>query len=160
MTVGALGDSGSAASSLLGAITQTLFDGVRVRSSVRIQTALQEQALAAYQKTVLSALEDVENALAAYADNRNRQAALRRAVQSARNAAQLAKLRYESGLIDFQNLLDTERTRLSAEDGLASAEAEGLTSLIGLYKALGGGWSDANDNAATATQTSSESEHP
>jgi NodT family efflux transporter outer membrane factor (OMF) lipoprotein len=160
LTVGALGDGGTAAASLLGSIAQTLFDGGRIRSSIRIQTAVQEQALAAYQKTVLTALEDVENALATYGDNRQRQTALRRATQSARNAAQIARQRYESGLIDFQNVLDAERSRLSAEDNLASAEAEGLTSLISLYKALGGGWSETADTVAGDTQTSSESKRP
>ncbi len=163
MTVGALGDTGTAAASLLGSVMQSLFDGGRIRSTIRIQTALQEQALVAYRKTVLTALEDVENALAAYADNRQRQAALRRAVQSARNAAQLARQRYESGLIDFQSVLDSERNQFSSEDNLTNAEAEGLTSLISLYKALGGGWSETTDNVAGATQTSpasSESKQP
>jgi len=160
LTAGALGGSDTLASSILGSIAQTLFDGDRIHSTIRIQTAVQEQALAAYQKTVLTALEDVENALAAYADNRQRQTALRRAVQSARNAAQLARQRYESGLIDFQSVLDTERTRLSAEDGLAGAEAEGLTSLISLYKALGGGWSETAETQTGDTQTLSESKQP
>lgn len=142
LTLGALGNAGTVASSLVGSVAQTLFDAGRIRNRIRIQGAVQEQALAAYEKTVLTALEDVENALAAYANNRERQATLRQAVQSSRNAAQLARQLYESGNTDFQKVLDSERSRLSSEDSLASAEAEGLTALISLYKALGGGWQE------------------
>lgn len=142
ITLGALGGGGSVVSGLLGSVTQMVFDAGRIRSRIAIQNAVQEQALVAYEKTVLTALEDVENALASYANSRNRQATLRLAVQASRNAAQLARQRYESGLTDFQKVLDTERTLLSTEDSLASAEAEGLTALISLYKALGGGWQE------------------
>lgn len=142
LTLGALGGPGTVASSLLASATQNIFDAGRIRSSIRIQTAVQQQALAAYEKAVLTALEDVENALAAYANSHERQTALRFAVQSARNAATLAHQQYQSGLVDFQKVLDTERTRLSVEDSLASAELDGLNALISLYKALGGGWQD------------------
>jgi outer membrane protein TolC len=71
---------------------------------------------------------------------------LRRAAISSRNAAQLARQLYESGNTDFQKVLDAERSRLNIEDSLASSEAEGLTTLISLYKALGGGWTDVNES--------------
>lgn len=147
LTLGTLGGAGTVASSLLAGITQTIFDAGRINSRIEIQNAVQQQALAAYEKSVLTALEDVENALVAYANNRERQATLRHAVQSARNAAQLARLLYESGNSDFQKVLDAERSRLSTEDSLASAEAEGLTTLISLYKALGGGWQDITETS-------------
>jgi outer membrane protein TolC len=88
----------------------------------------------------------VENALVAYANNRERQATLRQAAQSSLSAAQLARQLYESGNTDFQKVLDAERSRLNIEDSLANAEAEGLTTLISLYKALGGGWQEVNDS--------------
>jgi len=107
----------------------------------------------------LTALEDVENSLAAYANSRERQTALQQAAASARNAALLARQRYESGLIDFQSVLDTERTRLSSEDSLASAGMDELSALISLYKALGGGWSD--DTATTTAKPEQiESDQP
>jgi NodT family efflux transporter outer membrane factor (OMF) lipoprotein len=146
LTLGALGGAGTVASSLLASVTQTIFDAGRINSRIEIQNAVQQQALAAYQKSVLTALEDVENALVAYANNRERQATLRRAASSSRNAAQLARQLYESGNTDFQKVLDAERSRLNIEDSLASAEAEGLTTLISLYKALGGGWTDMNES--------------
>lgn len=141
-SLAALG-GGSLARALSGTLAATLFDGGRLRAAVEIQSAVQEQALIAYQRSVLVALEEVENALAAYAAGRERVAARRAAAGAARNAATLSRQLYQSGLADFQKVLDTERTRLAAEDGLALAEAGMRTSLIKLYKALGGGWERA-----------------
>jgi multidrug efflux system outer membrane protein len=126
--------------SLLAGVAGTLFDGGRLRSRVEIQNAVQEQALASYQSTLLTALQEVEDALAALANSRLRQDALGRAATAARNAALLARQRYASGLIDFLTVLDSERSLLSVEDSLASADAARATALIQLYKALGGGW--------------------
>ncbi len=140
LTLGSLGSGLTAG--VLGSVAQNVFDAGRIRSRISIQTAVQEQALAAYEKTVLTALEDVENALSAYANSRQRQAALAGARAAARNAAQLARQQYESGLVDFQKVLDTQRTLLATEDSLASTEAEGLSALISTYKAMGGGWTE------------------
>ncbi|MDP1633617.1 MAG: efflux transporter outer membrane subunit [Gallionellaceae bacterium] len=145
---GALGGSDTLARSVSAGIAQTLFDGGSTGSRVRAQNAVQQQALIAWEKTVLGALEDVENSLAAYANSRERKSALQAAAASARNAAQIARQRYESGIIDYQSVLDTERSLLSSEDGLASAGMDELAALIGLYKALGGGW---RDDAATTS---------
>ncbi|MGZ8795690.1 MAG: TolC family protein, partial [Gaiellaceae bacterium] len=71
---------------------------------------------------------------------RERTTALARGVESARNAAVLARQRYAAGLIDFQTVLDTERTVLTVEDSLTAAEANRAIAVIQLYKALGGGW--------------------
>lgn len=155
-TVGTLGAAGTSAGSLAASIAQTLFDAGRVRSRVRAQSAVQAQAQANYEKTVLAALEEVENALVSYADSRERQDHLHIAADAAQQAAQLARQRYESGLIDFQSVLDTERTRLSTEDGLANAQLDGLTALVGLYKALGGGWQELE---TTAPSSKKDREH-
>lgn len=135
-----LGGSVSLVHSLAGSLAATLFDGGRIRSQIAAQDAVQEQALTAYEKAILTAFEDVENALAAYAAGREREVARRKAAQAAGNAAALARTQYEAGAVDFQKVLDTDRTRLTAEDGLATAEADVLTAVIQLYKALGGGW--------------------
>lgn len=141
----ALGGSGSVVSSVAANLAATLFDGGRIRSQIAVQNAVQEQALIAYEKSILTALEDVENALASYAAGRERVEARRRAAESARNAARIARIQYEAGTTDFQKVLDTDRTRLTAEDGMASAESDLLTAVITLYKALGGGWrADSN----------------
>jgi len=140
---GALGGSDTLMRAISGTLAATLFDGGRLRSAINIQSAVQEQALLSYQGSVLGALEEIENALTAYAASRERLEARQAAAEAARNAASLARNLYQSGLADFQKVLETERTRLSAEDSLATAQASRLTSLITLYKALGGGWQQA-----------------
>ena len=150
---GALGNSGARASSLLAGITAPIFDAGRLRAQVNIQDAIREQAQIAYEQTILTALQDVENALVALARSQERVEALGNAAESARVAAELARQRYSAGLIDFQSVLDTERTLLSNEDNLANAREFALQSLIRLYKALGGGWSpDRASDAPTTTQ--------
>lgn len=140
LRAGALGASGAGATSLAASVAATLFDAGRLRQQVEAQSAVAEQALAGYEAAVLAALEDVENALVGLARSLQREAALRSAVEAARNAALLARQRYASGLIDFQPVLDTERTLLSLSDTLAATQAQSASSLIQLYKALGGGW--------------------
>jgi len=137
---GALGGSDSLTRSLLGSVTATLFDGGRIRQRIEIQNAIQEQALVSYEKTVLNALEEVENALVSYANNRRREQALREAADAAHNAVLMARHLYATGITDFQKVLDTERTLLTVQDSLKTTEAESIFALIRLYKALGGGW--------------------
>lgn len=140
LTFRALGNSGAGTSSLLAGITAPIFNAGRLRAQVEIQDAVREQAEVAYEQTVLTALEEVENALVALSRNREREQSLVSAAEAARNAALLARHRYSAGLIDFQSVLDTERNVLSVEDSLASTRADGVSALIRLYKALGGGW--------------------
>ena len=137
------GGSANVVRSLAAELSTTLFDGGRIRSRIAAQSAAQEQALIAWEKSILTALEDVENALTAYAVGRERVDARRQAATAAGNAAQLARTQYQAGSADFQKVLETERTRLTAEDSLAAAEADVLTAVIQLYKALGGGWQPA-----------------
>lgn len=138
------------AHSLLANLAGTVFDGGRLRQQVEIQNAVQERALVAYESAVLTALEETENALAALANTRRREAALNGAVQASRLAALLARQRYTAGSVDFQTVLSTERTLLSTEDSLASARAESVSALIRLYKVLGGGWSSQTEPTSQA----------
>jgi outer membrane protein TolC len=131
----------STVASFGGSVVQTLFDRGRIRQQIEIQSAVEEQAVIAYESTVLTALEEAENALVSFANNRERLASLNVAAGSARNAALLARNRYTAGLADFQTVLDTERTVLSIEDSVAQTQADRTSALIQLYKALGGGWS-------------------
>lgn len=144
----ALGGADTLARGASATLAATLFDGGRLRAAVEVQSAIQEQALIEYRSSVITALEEVENALKAYAAGRDRVDARRAAAVAARNAAQLARQMYQSGLADFQKVLETERTRLSTEDNLASAEAGMRLQLIALYKALGGGWALAGRRPA------------
>jgi multidrug efflux system outer membrane protein len=141
VVTGALTGGTSFVASLVGSVAQTIFDGGRIRQQIEIQGAAQEQAVISYESTVLTALEDVENALVALEQDRQRLAALTIAVGASRNAALLSRQQYAAGLADFQTVLDTQRSVLTAEETLSATEANRTTDLIQLYKALGGGWS-------------------
>ena len=155
LSIAGLGGADSLVSSLVGSLAQTLFDGGRIKSRIAAQDAVEEQAVISYEKTVLTALEDVENALSAYATGRERVEARQRAADSARNANALARTLYQAGSADFQKVLDTDRTRLSAEDGVASADADVLTAVVQLYKALGGGWQHGSEISDTQSNDKS-----
>jgi NodT family efflux transporter outer membrane factor (OMF) lipoprotein len=156
LSVASLGGGASLASSLAASLAQTLFDGGRINSRIAAQSAVEEQATIAYEKTVLTALEDVENALSAYATGRARVDARQKAAVSALQANKLARMQYQAGTVDFQKVLDTDRTRLSAEDGVASADADVLTAVVQLYKALGGGWTHDDERQTNEIKTGSD----
>ncbi|MDD2712858.1 MAG: efflux transporter outer membrane subunit [Simplicispira sp.] len=141
LTVGALTSGGAVAQSLLASVSGSLFDGGAARAQVRVQEAGAEQARLDYEATVLTALTDVEDALVALRGERERLVQLRIAAEAARNAALLAQNRYTSGLIDFQAVLETQRTQLATQDSVASTLTNLSTHHVRLYKALGGGWS-------------------
>jgi outer membrane protein TolC len=143
---GGSGSTGDGFYSLLGGITAPLFNAGRLKNQVVAQDAVREQAQVAYEQAVLTALQEVENALVALARNRERGEALTRAAEAARAAAELARQRYGAGVIDFQSVIDTQRTVLSVEDSLASTRADSVLALIRLYKALGGGWSEQTES--------------
>ena len=138
LSTGGLGDI--VTGGLFATLGQLIFDGGRRLAVVRAQRAAAEGALAAYRQSVLLALEDVENGLVFLKSAGERQAAIADALESADNAAILARSQYRAGLTDFQTLLDAERQLLNARDSLASAKADQATALVQLYLALGGGW--------------------
>lgn len=118
-----------------------LFDGGRVRENIKLQTALQEEAMSRYEGAVLTALEEVENALIAYVNEQARRESLSEGVKSGQSAFKLALDQYSSGLVGFQTVLDTQQSLLTVQDQLAVSKAKVASNLIRLYKALGGGWS-------------------
>jgi multidrug efflux system outer membrane protein len=126
-----------------------IFDAGRIRSNILVQDALTEQALISYQQSVLGAVEDVESAMAAYVQERIRRDALARSVVAARRSVALVDTLYRSGLTDFQNVLDTQRSLFQQEDALAESEGLVTQNLIAIYRALGGGWApEAADQSA------------
>ena len=122
------------------AIQWRIFDAGRIRANVQVQSAREEEALAQYQSTVLHALEDVENALVAYGQERVRWQQLNAAVQANRRATDLANQLYTKGLTDFLNVLESQRNLFASEDQLAQSERSVSADVVALYKALGGGW--------------------
>jgi outer membrane protein, multidrug efflux system len=146
LSTGNLFSSGSRTYGFGPSITIPLFAGGSIRQNIEVQSALQEQYLIAYEKTVLNALEEVENALTACAEEQHRKQTLTDAAAAAKQAAELARNKYQSGLIAFSDVLDAQRSLLSFEDELAKSEGTVTTNLISLYKALGGGWKSAANN--------------
>ncbi|MGD9836152.1 MAG: efflux transporter outer membrane subunit, partial [Piscinibacter sp.] len=139
LTLSGLG-SGAVVSSLLAGVSMPLFDGGALRAQGEAQRAAFEQAREAHRGAVLAALKDVEDALVALQGDRERLARLRDAADAANNAALLARQRYASGLVDFQTVLETQRTQLGAQDSVAASQADVAGDHVRLYKALGGGW--------------------
>ncbi|PYT05904.1 MAG: hypothetical protein DMF49_12780 [Acidobacteria bacterium] len=125
-----------------------IFSGGRIRANIRVQDARQEQATRQYEKAVLTALEEVENALSSHARERRREESLRSSVEANRRALDLATERYTSGLESFISVLDAQRSVYAAEDQLVQSEKNGVVTLIAVYKALGGGWSSEKADAS------------
>jgi outer membrane protein, multidrug efflux system len=121
-------------------ITWAAFDLGRVRARIHIAEASTDIALAAYEAAVLNALEDTENSLVSFGESQRREETLARAATQSTTAARLARQRFEGGLSDFLSVLQAERDALAAEDNLAQGRTQTATSLIAVYKALGGGW--------------------
>jgi NodT family efflux transporter outer membrane factor (OMF) lipoprotein len=117
-----------------------VFASGAVRSNIELQEALQEQTLFAYQQTVLTALQDVENALIASAKEADHLKALTEAVAANRRAVELSTQLYTQGQIDFLNVLNAQRSLFVSEDAQVQSTGNVSTILVALYKALGGGW--------------------
>ncbi|MEP9400261.1 efflux transporter outer membrane subunit [Sphingomonas sp. VNH70] len=127
---------------LFASIAQTIFDGGRLRAQVRGQRAAADAAFLAYKQTVLTALEDVENAIVALDTATTREREFTVAADAARNFALLSRLQYRSGLTDFTTLAQAESALLSAQNGVVQARADRASALVQLMTALGGGWSE------------------
>jgi NodT family efflux transporter outer membrane factor (OMF) lipoprotein len=125
----------------------------RVRAEVRAQTAVQEAALAMYQKAVLNSLQEAENAVVAYAQEQNRRHALADEVADDRRSLDMAKSLYAEGRVNFLDVLDVRRSLYQADDQLAASDQSVSLDLIVLYKALGGGWEVLPEAPAQALAT-------
>ncbi len=121
-------------------IDWSFLDVGRVRARLMAAEAGADEHLARYQQTVLRALEETETALARYRHARDERAHLEAAAVASARGAELARLRFEGGLVDFLQVLDAERRRLDAEDQLAQSQARTATALVAVYRALAGGW--------------------
>ena len=122
-----------------------VFDGGRLRQLVEAQDARAEQALLIWERSVLTALEESENAMTAFLREQARRLSLAEALTQSRLAVELARTQYSEGLSDFQTVLDSERALAVIEDELAQSDEAITTNLITLYKALGGGWEHGGD---------------
>jgi outer membrane protein, multidrug efflux system len=134
-----------------------IFQGGRVRSNIAVQNARVDQALTRYEQTVLTCFEDVENSLSAYTREQARMSSLKDAVSANQRAFDLASQLYSNGLSDFLRVLDSQRALFASEDALIDSERAVTSNLVGLYKALGGGW-DAVAPAATTVESAGDGE--
>ena len=149
LSLGGLGESIIGA--LASAITAPIFQGGQIRAQIDGQKSTAQAAFANYREAVLTALEDTENALVTLRNTRRREDQLVLAEGSAQATLLYARSQYRAGLIDFQTLLEAERSLLSTQDSRTTARAARATSLVQLYKALGGGWS-ADDEPMETTR--------
>jgi len=125
---------------LVGSVTQPIFEGGRLKSGVRLAEAQHDQLLLTYQQTIQGAFRDVSNALVAYRKFREFRVQQQQLVESARDAARLSELRFQAGSTDYLEVLTNETNSFSAELTLAQAQGNELNALVQLYQALGGGW--------------------
>jgi NodT family efflux transporter outer membrane factor (OMF) lipoprotein len=121
-------------------ISLPIFTGGQIRSNVAVQTARMKQAEVTYESTVLTALEETDNALVNLDNERDRRNRLQDVVRASQTALELTQIQYKAGLTDFLTVLDSERTLAGDQDRLAQSQVSAVTDLISLYKALGGGW--------------------
>ncbi len=121
-------------------ITWPIFHGGAIRNNIKVQTARQEQYLAAYEQTVLKAVAEVRNALASGMEERERNEALRRGIDAAQTALDVANDKYLNGLTDFNNVINAQRALLVLSEACAVSDGQITSDTVRLFKALGGGW--------------------
>jgi NodT family efflux transporter outer membrane factor (OMF) lipoprotein len=112
----------------------------RLKNNIRVQDARLQQFLVSYQNTVLEAAQEVEDGLVGFLRFQDQAGFLEDSVTAARRSVDLALIQYRDGAVDFQRVLDTQRELLNAQNRLVSSQGNVATSLVGTYKALGGGW--------------------
>jgi NodT family efflux transporter outer membrane factor (OMF) lipoprotein len=117
-----------------------LFQGGALQANIRMQQALRDEAVLAYRKTVLVALQEVEDAMIASSNERKRRVSLTEAVSANRIAVELSVKLYTAGQTDFINVLNAQRSLLQSESEFTLSNLALATDMIALYKALGGGW--------------------
>jgi len=141
------GDAPAATYAYGPSIQWAALDFGHVKARIDQTKASQQGAAAAYEQTVLRALEETENALVSYRETRHQLDYLGASARASNRATELAHKRYVGGATDFLDVLDSERSQLVVEASLSRARTAAATDLIGLYKALGGGWENAGQSA-------------
>jgi outer membrane protein TolC len=133
-------DAGSFFYSFGPTVRWPLFNYGRIKNNVRVQDARLQQLLVIYQNTVLSAAQEVEDALTGFLRAQEAQVFDQNSVKAAQRSVEIAMTQYREGAVDYQRVIDTERALLQEETSLAQTRSSIATNLIALYKALGGGW--------------------
>jgi multidrug efflux system outer membrane protein len=132
--------NGSEIYQIIGGFSMPIFTGGRVGKQVDVARARADQSRYSYEQTVLTALREVEDAVAGVRASRNQVAAQQTQVDALRRALRLAEMRYQSGASSYLDLLDAQRSLFGAELSLAQVQGQQATAAVTLYRALGGGW--------------------
>lgn len=137
-----------------------ILDWGRIRGNINVAEARTEQALASWERSVLAAMEEAENALIAYIREQTRRTSLARAVEANQRSLDLSKELYTKGLATFLNVLDAQRSLLVSQDLLAQSDQTVASSLVAIYKALGGGWVDPALASSSTAEPQTEQAAP
>jgi outer membrane protein TolC len=121
-----------------------IFEGGRLRGTLALRESQEREAAVIFQKTVLRAWKEVDDAITAYREVQLRRGHVARSVTENRAALQAARQRYSEGAIDFLNVITTQAQLLQSENDLADSDTQIATYLVNLYRALGGGWEVAD----------------
>ena len=142
--IGTLFGPGAALASLAGSVAQPIFDGGNLRGQLEQAKGRQDELLADYRNAILQAFTDVDNALTAYQYATEQESLQRQAVAIAQRSAAIARAQQIAGTVDILTVLNLQTTLFNAQDNLAQARLARVQALLSLYKALGGGWADAD----------------
>jgi len=151
LNVGSLGNASTQQYAVGAGLTWPLLDFGRVRSRISASQARAEQALAGYEQSVAVALEETEGTLTQFTRDAQQRERLAAAAADAQDAFRLATLRFQAGSVDFLVVLDSQRQALITRDALVQAEVAQATGLVAVYRALGGGWPQAQAETARAS---------
>ncbi len=121
-------------------LSQTIFDGGKIRGNYRLAQAQHKELLDTYQQTILGALRDASNALSAYTKTREFREKQERETAAATDAVRLARMRFEAGATSFLEVLTNDANLYSSQLTLKGAQQQEAVALVQLYNALGGGW--------------------
>jgi outer membrane protein TolC len=135
-----MGKKGSMTWSIAPSMTWNIFSGGRNLQEERLQQAQLDESINQFNQTVLTAVQEVDNAMSAYKNSIKQIVACREMLYQGKEAFDLSLDLYKQGLTPFQNVLDAQRSLLGSQDNLVQTRGYSLLSLIQLYKALGGGW--------------------
>ncbi len=124
----------------IGTLTQAIFEGGKLRGQLRLSKATEEEMVLNYRKTIVTAFQQVSNALIAVNKQRAAREQQQKLVAAATDAARLARMRFRAGATSYLEVLTTDSNLFSAQLNLVDAREEEALSLVQLYQALGGGW--------------------
>jgi NodT family efflux transporter outer membrane factor (OMF) lipoprotein len=112
----------------------------RLKNNVRVQDARYQQAIVSYQNTVLTAYQEVEDAMVAFIQSQQESTFRGNAATASKKSTEIANIQYREGAVDFQRVIDSERTLVLQQDRWTNTRGDIALNLIAMYKALGGGW--------------------